>query len=767
MGQSKMSRRAPVNDIDPAEHTGSLSVTRTSNGREAAFDLRSLSAFTIYLALSLLFFGRALLGHFSAYHIGAGPDPGWAIWCLVWWPHAIVNGLNLFVTHAIWAPSGFNLTWQTSIPLASAVASPLSATLGPVAAFNILCLLSTPLDAWCAFIFCRYLSRSYWASLLGGYIFGFSAFFLGHQIFGDLVFLVVFSVPLAVYFATRLIAREMTERRCAVVLTALLVMQFLLSLEIVATMTICAAISLLLGWSFAKSDLRQRLITLLKPIAYSYGLSMIIVSPYLYYFFASGFTREPLWSSSLSADLLNFFIPTRTNELGRFPFFEAASLRFGSIAESGAYLSLPLLMIVVLYARRHWREPLGRLLVDFLIIVSIFSLGPVLHIAGREIPSYLPWQFFERLPIVNDILVVRFSMYAFFDLAIIASLWFASTDTSQSFRLGFAALVVFFTLPNLSGVFWATTVDTPLFFRSNAYSHYLSKGETALILPYGDNGNDMLWQAQTDMYFSMPQGMAAPVFRMNERGRWPIVNAFFEDSYVPDSSEQLKAFLAAHHVDSVIVADDEIRAWHPLLSTLGVPPIRVGGISLYRLSQKEMHDWERESLEMSTRFEIERLYTLVAVGEKYLSNGGDLRSLNVVKARDFNLIPQNSLFGPKVRFSSNLARNPQLITDPRFAYGVWLSSWSGDRVAVGEYVWYPKPLIAKLRGVASEIYFPFPNRLSSDTPLPDTQTYGFLMMIFDREELGRAAQLLNGTPPHGTSPAVNLSVAPPREQNPQ
>jgi len=195
---------------------------------------------------------------------------------------------------------------------------------------------------------------------------------------------------------------------------------------------------------------------------------------------------------------------------------------------------------------------------------------------------------------------------------------------------------------------------------------------------------------------------------MNERRRWLIVNAFFEDSYVPEASEQLKAFLAAHHVDSVIVADDEIGAWQPMLSTLGVPPIRVGGISLYRLSQKEMHDWERGSLEMNARFEIERLYTLVAVADKYLSNGGDLKALTAVKARDLNLTPRNSLFGPKVRFSSNLARSPQLINDPRFAYGVWLSSWSDDRVTVGEYVWCPKPLIARFRGVASRYTFPSP-----------------------------------------------------------
>ena len=120
-GNRRCHRRAPVNDIDHGRaYWIAISHKRLRTAGRRLLTCVHSSAFTIYLALSLLFFGRALFGHFSAFHIGAGPDPGWAIWCLVWWPHAIVNGLNLFVTHAIWAPSGFNLTWQTSIPLASA-----------------------------------------------------------------------------------------------------------------------------------------------------------------------------------------------------------------------------------------------------------------------------------------------------------------------------------------------------------------------------------------------------------------------------------------------------------------------------------------------------------------------------------------------------------------------------------------------------------------------------------------------------------------------
>ena len=709
-----------------------------------ACDLRSFAALILYLALSIAFFGRALIGNLSSLYIGVGPDPALMVWSLVWWPHAVINAINPFLTHALFAPSGLNLTWQTAIPFGSAIVSPLTLTLGPVVAYNVLCLASVALDAWCAFILCRYLSRHYWASFLGGAVFGFSAFFLGHLIFGDLHMLLAPALPLIVYFGARRFAGDISQGRLALVLTPLLIAQFLQSLEIFATMTMFAAMVMAFGYVFVSRDEdRARVLSLVRPVIASYVLALTVVSPFLYYFLFFGFSSKPVWPPDyFNTDLLNLVIPTQVNQIGRLPFFASISTNFpgGSIAENGSYLTLPLIVIAVLYARRNWREPLGRLLTDFLIVVCVLSLGPVLHVAGHQVPSYLPWRLFE-LPILRNAMAVRLTIYAYLDLAIITSLWFATAEISLSLRLTFAALVITSNLPNLSAAFWTSAMDTPAFFRTDAYKRYLSKGETVLVLPYGQNGNAMLWQAQTDMYFKMPEGGAG--VRMEESRRWPIVQALEKRTYIPRAPEQLATFLAAHGVTAVVVTDDDFPAWQALLSKLGPPAIRLGGISLYRVPAQGEHDLERTLLEAREHFDEDRLRDLVMGAHRFLSNGGNLHSLSAVKAADLDVISRESLLGPTSTFDPSLAPKRKA-HDPRLAFGVWLAPWPGDRVSVGEFAFYPAvaPLIERLRPIAGEIYFPYPSELKPHQVLPESQADGFLLMTFTREQLARAAELL-------------------------
>ena len=249
-------------------------------------DLPALGAFILYLVLSIAFFGRALFGHLSDFYFGIGVDPGLMMWSLVWWPHALANGLNPLLTKAIWAPSGFNIAWGTCIPLASILASPLTFTLGPVATYNILCVLSLPINGFCAFLLCRYITRDYIASLLGGYIFGFSAFMLGQLICGHLHMLLAFPVPLCVYLALRRIDEEITARTFTLFLSLILVVQFLLSLEVFATMTMLGAFALFLAWTFDLDRAGQEISGILGSIVCAYGIALVVVSPYLYYFFA-------------------------------------------------------------------------------------------------------------------------------------------------------------------------------------------------------------------------------------------------------------------------------------------------------------------------------------------------------------------------------------------------------------------------------------------------------------------------------------------------
>ena len=74
----KRERSQSVLEIDSARPSGDV----VPNAH--LFDRQSAGAFVSYLALSLFFFGRGLLGNFSSYIIGKGPDPGVFVWLMTW-----------------------------------------------------------------------------------------------------------------------------------------------------------------------------------------------------------------------------------------------------------------------------------------------------------------------------------------------------------------------------------------------------------------------------------------------------------------------------------------------------------------------------------------------------------------------------------------------------------------------------------------------------------------------------------------------------------
>jgi hypothetical protein len=119
----------------------------------------SAATLLIYLVLSVLFFGRALIGHFTALHIGVSEDPPLMMWFLVWWPHAIASRINPMLTGAIWAPRVVNLAWETAMPLLSLVAAPITNSFGPVAALNMLCLIAPAPEADIGPLLCHHEPR--------------------------------------------------------------------------------------------------------------------------------------------------------------------------------------------------------------------------------------------------------------------------------------------------------------------------------------------------------------------------------------------------------------------------------------------------------------------------------------------------------------------------------------------------------------------------------------------------------------------------------
>ena len=188
-------------------------------------------ALGVYLALSFLYFGLPVASHFGRDWIGSGTDPQIFVWSLAWWPHAVLHWQNPVVTHAVWPPVGLDLTWVSSIPALAAVFAPVTLTAGPVAAYNAASILVPALGAWTAFLLCRHVTRSYWPSLAGGYLFGFSSYELGH-LQGHLHMSSVFLVPLAALLVIRYVEGSLDDRGLVLRLGPLLAVQFLLSTEL-------------------------------------------------------------------------------------------------------------------------------------------------------------------------------------------------------------------------------------------------------------------------------------------------------------------------------------------------------------------------------------------------------------------------------------------------------------------------------------------------------------------------------------------------------
>jgi hypothetical protein len=90
--------------------------------------------FTIYLALSVIFFDHAR--SWTRSFLGGAGDPLPCIWFLNWWPFAIAHHLNPFISNYVWYPKGFNFSWATAVPLAALLGTPLTLLGGPVLTYN-------------------------------------------------------------------------------------------------------------------------------------------------------------------------------------------------------------------------------------------------------------------------------------------------------------------------------------------------------------------------------------------------------------------------------------------------------------------------------------------------------------------------------------------------------------------------------------------------------------------------------------------------------
>ena len=539
--------------------------------------------FAAYVIVAGGTIGRGvLLSPAHACVCGAGsPDPSQYMWALAWWPHALLHGTNPLFTHSIWFPEGANIAAAAMIPAAALAMWPVTAAFGPLVSYNVLAILSPALSALTAYLLCRRLTGHREASLVGGFVFGFSSYELS-QLLGHANLSLVFLLPVMAHLALRRFDGDLSRRRFVVAMTAVLVAQALLSTEILLDAALVGGIALIVAYATVSRSNRQRVDVLVLDTLIAAAVSVLVLLPYV----IAALAQTPTARAVYALDALNLVIPTPVTWLGGNLFHSvSATFEGGAYSETDGYFGAPLLLAATILSLTRWRTQRAvRFLAILLFATIILACGATLRISGHALIP-LPWRLLEHLPLLPGIAPSRIAVFAALILAAMVAIWLAGPRRHRTWRWLIAALGVAALFPNLAGAYWNSQLDNPAFFRTGEYRHYLAPGEDLLTIPFASTGNSMLWQAETGFSFRMPGGYISstrPKAALHSAAITQFYGGSSPAARIPTRYvSAIATFLHNHRVDHIAIEPRFRATWRAVLARIAKRPRRIGGILLY------------------------------------------------------------------------------------------------------------------------------------------------------------------------------------------
>lgn len=307
-------------------------------------------ALAVYAGVSAVFLWRgvSLTDHVA----GQGSDPYQFVWMLAWVIHALRLHQSLFYTHLMWQPLGVPMLWVSSVLLPSLMLVPLTLLAGPVVVYNLVILAAPVLAGYCAYRLCLRASGDPAASVLGGFVFGFSGAEMAMD-FATPNLSLNFLLPCLALLALRRFTGE-SRGAVGIVLGVLgLAAQFFISIEMFATMVVFGALAWGLAWAL-NPEMRPGLMRLLRDAALTGVGALVLLSPALAEMFRHfGWVHIPsFWPYYFVDDPANLVVPTQLTLFGSGLAWPLAKHFPGLLQEQDAYLGLPLIVICVAYARR-------------------------------------------------------------------------------------------------------------------------------------------------------------------------------------------------------------------------------------------------------------------------------------------------------------------------------------------------------------------------------------------------------------------------------
>ena len=562
--------------VDPAETVAAQPAARR-DWRNWRTWVRSpvaqgLVALAVYTVVWMLTTAEPMMRNIGDAHLDqVSMDPNFYTWCLRWWPYALGHGYNPLYTHMIGAPAGHSLAWVTTVPPIALLAAPATLLAGPIATFNVLNAIALPLAAWAAFVLCRRLTRRFWPSLVGGAVFGFSAFEMNHVSAGQLNLVYSLLLPILGYLVVRWHEKTISVRTFVILAGLTMALQFYLFLETFADLTALLAVALILGIALAGRSGRPEMLRLTKHLAAAYGIALALALPYLGYALTS---QVPKLAAYTELDLASLVVP-RPQSAQSFGWLSHLAAGPAQISDAG-YVGIPLLVLAVALAVTRWSSTLVRFLTCMLGFIIVASLGPALYVDGHR-AGKLPWYPIWSLPLVRNAYPSRLMLFAYLVLAVATALFLAKPGKWLWLRWPLGLLVIVAIAQDAPHIDAAPHSTVPALVSAGTYRSHLKPGEIVVVVSRIGNAG-MLWQAQTDFYTRLAGGyINQAITRGSDLP--PEVQRLAHAT--PRIVREFEQYITSDHIGAILIDGNHQPQWVGIFRKIGLTGHWIGNVIVY------------------------------------------------------------------------------------------------------------------------------------------------------------------------------------------
>ena len=541
----------------------------------------AIVALVLFAMFSSLFLARI---HFSMAHgiltqSWGIPDFSQWVWFYAWWPYAIFHLINPMMSYKVWAPTGQNLGMAVSTPFTAIIYAPITYLFGPIVTYNVSILLALTTNAWCAYLLCHKITRSFYPSVVGGWIFAYSPY-VQYDMNGKPSLITLWALPIVILLSIKYAKAEISDRRFVLSSSFILTSLFYTTDEIFVTFVLMSGITMLASlYLYRKTTVYPKLIRLCGLSLMSLIITTLLASPFIYYglFGPGAFIGAIHKPIDFSNDLMSIVIPSPFIWLGGSAFHQAFLRLNGWQLDD--YLGPAVLLTIALFFIQFRKHPFGALIMIIVILSLVLSFGSHLVVYGHGTLIGLPYWVLFHVPVLNKAIPARFCLYAYIAISLAVAVWGATKPHYLKWML--LALCIITLMPNVFSDQFASTPDNPVFFASNLYKSYIHKGENVILLPYGINGDSLVWQAEDNFYYSIAGGY----FYLGSPWRGTVVSDLYSGSATTGFYEQFKRFAREKGISSLIVSDLYASHCRSLLSHLHTRPVKVSGVEIYNMGK--------------------------------------------------------------------------------------------------------------------------------------------------------------------------------------